>query len=363
MLYTPLYSAHVALDARIVPFAGWAMPLQFQGILAETRAVRNEVGLFDISHMGRLFIEGPLAPTLLDWILTVNVPSLIPGQAKYTLLCNDNGGIIDDGLIYHIDNSRYMLVCNASNRQQVIEWLQLWKVKRYPDVNITDGTQNTAMIAIQGPKAAKILDRASSSRPSTMRPFEFLDKTLLTGKEVLISRTGYTGEDGFEIICSNGEAVFLWDYLLREGALACGLGARDILRLEACLMLHGNDIDSLTNPLEAGLGRFVNLDKGDFVGSKAIKRIQMKELERKLVGLVMNERNIPRHGCTILADEEPVGQVTSGSYSPTLDKSLGLGYVAKEYSSAGTTLQIEIRDRKAKAQVVALPFYSRRRNK
>ena len=354
---TSLYEIHTSLQGRMVPFAGWEMPVQYGSILAETRAVRNGSGLFDVSHMGRLYIRGPDASRLMDWILTGNASTLAKSRARYAMICNELGGIIDDTVFYRLAEDHYLLVCNASNHQYVLPWLERWSGERFPDVSIEDQTRDTAMIAFQGPAALQVLGRLCDPDPSTMRPFSSIQGSVVS-VAAMVGRTGYTGEDGFELILAAGDAAHVWRMLMGEGAVPCGLGARDVLRLEAGLSLHGNDIDTTTTPLEAGLARFVRLEK-DFVGSEALRRQKEKGLRKRLVGLAVQGRSIPREGHQILAQGTHIGMVTSGTFSPTLDRNIAMGYVFMEFSEVGQHLQVDIRGRLAESVIVPLPFYSR----
>ncbi len=379
---TPLYQTHTDLKARIVPFAGWEMPIQYSGILAETRAVRSRAGLFDVSHMGRLYISGPRDHLLMDWVLTARASDLRQGGARYAMLCNEEGGVIDDTVFYKLGGSGeqhgsdlpglipasyYLLVCNAANRQHVLPWLRRWAQEKFPGTSIEDGTEATAMLALQGPSSSAVMDRLCDVAPANIRPFSAI-KGNVASKLALISRTGYTGEDGFELIVSAQDAPHVWEALTGEGAVPCGLGARDVLRLEAGLALHGNDIDASTTPLEAGLERFVRLEK-EFVGVEALRRQREAGLRRRLVGLAVQGRSIARRGYPIVdaassppdAPHRSVGKVTSGTYSPSLDRNIAMGYVLMEFASPGQALQVDIRGNLAEADVVSLPFYSRRR--
>ena len=355
---TSLYETHTSLNARMVPFAGWDMPVQYTGILAETRAVRSNAGLFDVSHMGRLDISGPQAGPFLDWIVTANASDLRQNRARYALICNEDGGIIDDTVFYRRSEDRYLLVCNASNRQYVVPWLMRWAGERFPDTTIEDNTEATAMIAFQGPSTPEVLDGLCDVNASGIRTFAAIEGTLLDSVPAFIGRTGYTGEDGFELIVAATDAPRIWQALMGEGAAPCGLGARDMLRLEAALPLHGHDINTATTPLEAGLERFVRLDK-EFVGVQALRREKEAGPERRLVGLEVRGRSIAREGYPILAQGTRLGEVTSGTYSPTLDRNIAMGYVTVEFAEQGQELQVDIRGRLAEAEVVPLPFYSR----
>ena len=364
---TPLYDTHTSLNARIVPFAGWDMPVQYTSILAETRAVRSGAGLFDVSHMGRLYISGTQAGDLMDWILTAYASDLRQGRARYAMICNEQGGIIDDTVFYRLNKNRYLLVCNAGNHQHVLPWIQRWVQDRFPGTSIEDKTGATSMIAFQGPSTPEILDRLCDVSPSSTRPFSYTEGNVAS-KPAFIGRTGYTGEDGFELIVEAADAAHVWKALMDEEAVPCGLGARDVLRLEAGLALHGNDIDTSTTPLDAGLERFVRLDK-EFAGVEVLRRQKEDGPKRRLTGLVVEGRSIARSGYPILAERvassteasRSVGNVTSGTHSPTLDRSIAMGYVLMEFASPGQKLQVDIRGRLTEAEAVPLPFYSKRR--
>ena len=362
MKRTPLYETHLSLGGRMVPFAGWDMPVQYESILAEARAVRSQCGIFDVSHMGRLTIEEADAGPLLDWVHSNDVAGLPVGRARYGLLCNEEGGIIDDGIVYRLGEERYLLVANASNKEEIHRWLVRWQRERYPRAQIQDITAQQAMIAFQGPQAVEIMQRLSSSfDPQQVRPFRCIEGEV-QGRQALIARTGYTGEDGVEVILPAEDAPWLWNLLQENGATPCGLGARDVLRLEAALLLHGNDMDTKVNPIEAGLERFVKADK-EFCGGTVIREALERGVQRKLVGFQSTQKgSIPRTHCIIADSGSPIGEVTSGGYSPTLDRNIGLGYVAVRYASLWTRLQIDIRGRSIETEAVPLPFYSRKRS-
>ena len=354
---TSLYDTHIALGARIVPFGGWAMPIQYDSILQEARAVRSNVGLFDVSHMGRLKIQGSGAARLLSRVLSVGAISMRPGRARYCLICNEDGGIIDDCIVYRNADEDFLLVPNASNTDAVIDWLNRWNTR--PDTaSITNITAETAMIAVQGPQAIPMLNELTADDISSVLPFNTI-RTQVDGIDALLAHTGYTGEDGFEAILDAEHAARLWTLLVEHGAASCGLGARDVLRLEAGLLLHGNDMSIDTNPYEAGLERFVRPDRRGYVAREALLRIRDEGVERKLVGFFMTGRGIARHGHPICRDGRVIGEVTSGSPSPLLDRNIGLGYVPADYSAVGTRLQIDIRGRLVDAEVTTLPFYIR----
>ena len=357
---TPLYDSHVALGGRMVPFGGWDMPVQYASILDEARAVRSQAGIFDVSHMGRLEIDGPGAATFLNKVLSSDIPRLSIGRGRYGVICNEQGGIIDDCIVYRRAGHRFLLVPNAGNTPAVLEWLDRWAPSE-SEATILDVTPNLAMIAAQGPLAEGILAGLTTLDLGSVRPFR-VRRGSVAGVDGLFARTGYTGEDGFEIMLPSEAAPELWSELLDRGAAPSGLGARDVLRLEAGLLLHGNDMDMSVNPYEAGLDRFVDPDREGYVAGEALRRIRDEGASRALVGFNMVGRGIARHDHTIMDGESPIGRVTSGSYSPTLDRNIGLGYVPTGFSSPGTRLQIDIRGRPVEAEVTTLPFYSRRRS-
>ena len=357
--HTALYDTHISLGGRIVPFGGWAMPIQYTSILQEARAVRNSAGLFDVSHMGRLDISGSGAAALLNRALSVNAAALRIGRARYNVICNASGGIIDDCIVYRRGDERFLLIPNAANTAAVLDWLA--RLNTQPDdVGIRNITADTAMIAHQGPQAAAMLNGVASRDLASVRPFAAVEAQI-DGVDALLARTGYTGEDGFEIILPAAEAPRIWRLLMDKGAAACGLGARDVLRLEAGLLLHGNDMDDQTNPYEAGLDRFVDPDRAGYAAREVLLKARDGGVDRRLVGFTMAGRGIPRHGYAISDGERNIGIVTSGGPSPTLDSAIGLGYVPACHSAIGSTLKIDIRGRLVEAQVARLPFYSRRK--
>ena len=358
---TPLHPTHVALGARIAPFAGWEMPVQYAGILDEARAVRSGVGIFDVSHMGRIEISGVEAAIFLDRIVSFSVASLRVGRAKYVIVCNQAGGIIDDCILYRLGEERFLLVPNAANTSVVLDWLSQWRPQAR-QVRIEDVTSSLAMLAHQGPGAREILQGLTKQLDlSNLRPFGVAEATVVDARAI-VSRTGYTGEDGFEIILPSDRAADVWEFLTSRGAIPCGLGARDVLRLEAGLLLHGSDMDSSINPYEAGLSKFIDPDREEYVAGKVLRGIREEGPERVLMGFHMVGRGIARNGYAILSHSEQIGHVSSGSYSPTLDRAIGLGYVPSRRSAPGTRFQIDIRGRLVEAETTTLPFYSRRRS-
>ena len=355
--HTALYDVHVSLGARMVPFAGWGMPVQYQGILAEARAVRSTSGIFDVSHMGRLEIKGRQSSDLLSWVATAKASAVRAGRARYALICNEQGGIMDDVVFYRLSDEEFLLVCNASNRPRIVDWLEGWAAEKFPETSIADITDNTAMIAFQGPLAEQALGRISALDMSSLRFFAST-RTTAAGIDAFVGRTGYTGEDGFELTVAAGEAADLWRALMEQGAVPCGLGARDVLRLEAGLPLHGADIDPTTTPIEAGLGRFAKLDH-DFVGADVVRRQLEEGAARRLAGLNVDGRSIARNGCPLLSEGKTVGRVTSGTHSPTLGRVIGMGYLEANAAEPGRKIVVDIRGKLSQAEVVDMPFYSR----
>ena len=358
---TPLYDVHAELGARFVPFAGWDMPVRYGSILDEARAVRAGVGLFDVSHMGRVEIDGADAGGLLNAVLSVDARKMGVGRGRYNLVCDDDGGVIDDCIAYRRGQTRFLLVPNASNTDAVLDRLFSAKERGGAgfDVGVRNVTAETAMIACQGPRAQDALQPLTDRDLSEIPPFR-VRAARVNGARALVARTGYTGEDGFEIITPSQDAAALWQALADgAGATACGLGARDVLRLEAGLPLHGNDIDISTNPYEAGLGRFVEPDRDGYPPGAALRRLRDAPPSRQLVGFAMAARGVARHGYPILYGGRRIGEVTSGGPSPTLDLNIGMGYLASAQSEPGTRIEIEIRGRPVEARVVALPFYRR----
>ena len=355
---TPLHDLHESLGGRMVPFAGWRMPVQYSSILDEARAVRSGAGLFDVSHMGRFQIRGPDAVVLLNRVLSPNIPNLRIRRARYGVICNQEGGIIDDALVYRLGRERYLLVPNASNAETVADWIERWR-RESDRVEIEIATPRLAMIALQGPAAQLTLSGLTTHDLTSLRLFRVVEAEI-AGAPSLIARTGYTGEDGFELMVPASDAVRIWEALAEAGAVPCGLGARDVLRLEAGLPLHGNDIDVGTNPFEAGLDRFVDLERDEYVARDALLRIREEGPSRRLVGFYMVGRGIARQGYEIVSDGLPIGRVTSGSFSPTLGRAIGMGYVQEDYSGPGTVVSVDIRGRPVEAEVTLLPFYAER---
>jgi len=342
LLRTPLFDRHVALGARMVPFAGWEMPVQYEGVIPEHKAVRTDCGVFDVSHMGELEVEGPRAQGLLQSLLSNDLERLEDGQAQYTLLTNDSGGIVDDLIVYRLSPFRFLLIVNAANREGDFEWM---REREIPGSDVRDVSDEYGLLAVQGPRALERLGLPEAPA------FSFAEGEL-DGIAFMINRTGYTGEQGVELMVPVEDAGDLWDRVVARGAKPAGLGARDTLRLEVCYPLHGNDIGPETDAISAGLGWVCALDK-DFTGADELRKIKAEGPRRRLVAFVMQERAIPREGMGI----DGGGEVTSGTHSPMLDRGIGLGYVPDDNAAPGTELTIDVRGRPRRARVVKKPIY------
>jgi aminomethyltransferase len=353
---TPLYESHRRLDARMVEFSGFEMPVHYTSILEEHRAVREAAGLFDVSHMGQIALTGPGAVASGDRLLTRAVHPMRPGRVRYALLCNEAGGVVDDVTVYRLAEEALFLCVNAANVEKDYRWVVRHAA---PDTEVRNTSEETGLLALQGPASAEIL------RPLCEPPIDLLsryafDRVALAGCTALVSRTGYTGSDGFEIYVGVGDLVRVFETLLAAGKpmglVPAGLGARDTLRLEAALPLYGHELDDATTPLEAGLDRFVELDRGGFVGAEAIARRRAAGLPRRLVGLVLEDRGVARAGYPVAHAGRVVGSVTSGAPSPTLGRSIALAWAPPELAAPGTQLEVLIRGRGARARVVETPF-------
>jgi aminomethyltransferase len=361
---TPLYEAHRALGAKLIDFGGWMMPVSYPaGIVEEHRATRNAIGLFDVSHMGEVHFRGPGAQQAVQRLVPNDVGRLIDGGAQYTMACRADGGIVDDLIVYRFAADHFLLVVNASNIAKDVAWFTD-NVGSLCDIK--DASAETALIAFQGPAAVAALTTLTATGVDLgkLPRMSFAPQVTLAGRQVTVARTGYTGEDGCEIFCKPGDAPVLWSALLElataRGGKPVGLGARDTLRLEARLPLYGNDLDDTTTPLEAGLGWTVKLDGADFIGKATLVRQKAEGPRRKLAGFVMQGRGIARHGYPIAAADPglaPIGVVTSGSYCPTVDKNVGLGYVPAALAEPGQRLYVDCRGRRVEAEVVKGPFY------
>ena len=344
LLRTPLHQRHVEFGARMVPFAGWEMPVQYEGVIAEHRAVRADCGVFDVSHMGEFEVEGPRATELLQATLSNDLERIGPGQAQYTLLTNERGGIIDDLIAYRLDDCRYLLIVNAANREPDLRWL---KEREIPGSDVRDVSDEYALLAVQGPRAIDRLGLPPADQ------FTFAEAEI-DGIQCMANRTGYTGEAGCELLAMAEDAVALWDAVLARGAVPCGLGARDTLRLEASLPLHGNDITPGTDAISAGLGWCCKLEQ-EFTGAQELREIKARGPERRLVSFVMEEKAVPRQGMSI----EGGGEVTSGTHSPMLDRGIGMGYVPAESAAPDTGLSIDVRGKSRGGRIVKRPIYKR----
>jgi aminomethyltransferase len=352
---TPLHQAHVDAGARMVPFGGWDMPVQYAGIIEEHRTVRAAVGLFDVSHMGEFEVEGPDAVAVLQRLTTNDVAALEVGQVQYSLLCYPDGGIVDDLTLYRLAPNRFMLTVNAGNIDKDWQWVTTQGAgARWRNVS-----QSTGLIAVQGPKAESLVGRLANCDVKKIGYYRFAEGTV-AGVATIISRTGYTGEDGFELYVPAEGTPQVWKALLdsgrADGVAPVGLGARDTLRLEMRYALYGNDIDETTNPLEAGLGWVVKPAKGEFIGRESIEKVRAAGPARKLIGIEMTERAVARHGYPVVKDGASVGTVTSGSYGPSVDRYIGMAYVATPHAAVGTPLGVEIRGQVKPAHVVKTPF-------
>jgi aminomethyltransferase len=356
---TPLYDVHVQSGARMVEFAGWDMPVQYTGVLDEHEAVRTRAGLFDVSHMGEVVFRGPKALASLNRIFTNDLTKVADGQAQYGCLCRENGGIVDDVVVYRRSAEDLLVCVNAGNRDKDFAWLR----DHAGEAQVKNESDDWVQLALQGPRAAAILQPLTGLDLSRVKTFHFAEG-VVAGVPCTIARTGYTGEDGFELFCRPDQGPELWTALVEagkgEGLVPAGLGARDTLRLEVAYRLYGNDMDDVTTPLEAGLGWVVKLDKGDFIGREALVRQKAAGLSRKLVGFVLTDAGIARHGFDVLHDGKKVGVVASGTKSPTLKTSIGLAYVPPALAAEGSTFAVDIRGRPAAAQVVKTPFYARK---
>jgi len=356
---TPFYDQHVALHAKLVPFAGFWMPIQYTGIMDEHRRVRTTVGVFDVTHMGEFIVRGPRAAEFINKLTINDVTKLAIGQVQYSAMCYPDGGIVDDLLVYRFAD-HYMLVVNASNLEKDFAWAGEHLL---PEVELTNVSAETGLLAIQGPQALEALQPLTDVNLNEIEFYHFREGKI-AGRSAILSRTGYTGEKGLEIYHQPADSAHLWEAIFAAGKSydiqPIGLGARDTLRLELKYCLYGNDIDQTTNPLEAGLAWITKLDKPDFVGKAALLKIKAAGLPRKSVGFEMLEPGIPRHGYKVFKDGKEIGQMTSGTQSPTLNKGIGVAYVATEFSPVGTQIDIEIRGKFMKAVVVNTPFVAAR---
>jgi aminomethyltransferase len=358
LLRTCLFEEHVRLGAKIVPFAGYEMPVRYSGDIEEHNAVRLRVGMFDVSHMGRFEVHGPEAGRFLRYVCTWDMERLVPGEGHYAAACREDGGILDDVYVFALATERYLIVVNASNAPKMQRWMEQ-QIAGF-DAQLVDRHASTAMIAVQGPEALAVLggllgpEFVRSLRPRRCQETEW------RGRTVFASRTGYTGEDGLELVIDAAAGPELWRALLDAGVTPCGLGARDTLRLESALLLYGNDMDEGTNPFEVGLDWVVTLDDdGDFIGREALLRAKESGTSRELACLKAGDRGIMRGHCDIFRQDERVGTITSGGYSPTLGGSIGMGFVPPKWAAGGTELTVDVRGKPLPVRVVPRPFYKR----
>lgn len=358
---TPLYQVHIDSGAKMVEFGGWLMPVQYSGIVEEHNVVREKAGLFDVSHMGEFVVQGKDALSFLQKVVTNDVSKITAGQVQYSPMCYENGGTVDDLLIYKYADDHYMLVVNAGNIEKDWQWLN--KHTEGLAVELKDLSEETGLLALQGPLSEKILVGLTDIDLTQLAYYRFLPKAVVAGCEVILSRTGYTGEDGFELYCKAQDSEKIWQAILQvgkaEGILPAGLGSRDTLRFEASLPLYGHELSVSITPIEAGIGMFVKTDKGDFIGRERLAAEKAEGTKRKVVGFVMTDRGIARADYKVFADGKEIGHVTSGSPAPTLGKNLGLALVEKDYANVGQNIAIEIRGKLISAEVIKKPFYKR----
>lgn len=358
---TPLYETHMRYGGKIVEFGGWSLPVQYTGIKEEHHAVRTKAGLFDVSHMGEALVSGPDALAFLQKLVTNDVAKLQINQILYTPMCYQDGGTVDDLLVYKQAANEYLLVINAANIEKDWQWMQD-NVKGF-ETELTNLSDATAQLALQGPLAETILAKLTDAPLTEIKYYWFMPEVSVAGKKVLLSRTGYTGEDGFEIYCKPEDASFLWEAIMEAGQplglLPAGLGCRDTLRFEACLPLYGHELSATISPIEAGIGFFVKLDKGDFNGREVLQEQKTNGTKRKIIGFVMVDRGIARAEYPVLAAGVHIGVVTTGSYTPTINKNLGLALIQADYAKIGQTIEIDIRGKQLAAEIIAKPFYKR----
>lgn len=362
MFSTPLYDEHLRLNAKMVEFFGWNMPIQYQGILKEHKMVREKSGLFDVSHMGEVLIEGKDAEKFLDYLLTNNIKSMASGETIYTFMCYENGGVVDDLIVYKMDDLKYLLVVNAANTEKDFDWICKNLSGEVTAVNVSD---KYAQLALQGPKSMEILSKLTGTDLSKIKYFSFMNPVTVAGIPCLVSRTGYTGEDGFELYMNPDDAPMVWRNILEvagEDTAPIGLGARDTLRFESKLPLYGQEFSAEISPIEAGFGFFVKLDKGDFIGRDVLSDQKTNGTKRKLVEFEMCDKGIPRSHYEIAGKNgDIIGHVTSGGFASTLNKNIGLGLIKSEYAKARDQIDILIRNKPVKAVITKNNFYKRKK--
>lgn len=357
---TVLYDVYREHGGKTIDFGGFDLPVQFTSIKEEHEAVRTKAGMFDVSHMGEFFLWGKDSETCLQKICTNDISKLAIGRALYTVMCNEEGGTIDDLLVYKLDDLRFMLIVNAGNIEKDKNWI-LSHLEG--EVEFEDRSEDMALIAVQGPNSAEIVQQIFTDNIKELKYFTFIENANSEHTSAIVSRTGYTGEDGFEIYCDKEDAIYFWKKLIEAGKeyglVPCGLGARDTLRFESCLPLYGQELDDTISPFEAKVGFVVKLQKEDFIGKKALQKQKEEGLTRKSVGIEMIDRGIPRHGYKVFSGDEEIGFVTTGTQSPLTKRNIGLALLSTEYTEIDTEIFVEIRGKKAKAKVVSTPFYKR----
>ncbi|WP_047984148.1 glycine cleavage system aminomethyltransferase GcvT [Ornithinibacillus californiensis] len=360
---TPIYPEYEKFGAKTIDFGGWDLPVQFSSIKEEHEATRTKAGLFDVSHMGEIMVTGPKALDYLQYVTTNDVSKLVPGKAQYAFMCYEDGGTVDDFLIYMLDEQRYLVVVNAANTEKDYEWMVKNNHLSSDEVTIQNVSSEYAQLALQGPKAEEILQTITSTNLSAIKFFRFEQEVQFNGIQspALVSRTGYTGEDGFELYIAKEDGPGLWNLILEAGSdkglLPVGLGARDTLRFEANLPLYGQELSATITPIEAGLGFAVKVNKeADFIGKDVLKEQVESGTKRKIVGIEMLDKGIPRHGYEVFAGAEEIGVVTSGTQSPTLQKNIGLAFIKTEFAKEGTELEVQVRKRRLRASVIPRTF-------
>ena len=362
MKRTPLYEAHVAHGGKIVDFAGWAMPLHYSGVVDEYHAVRTTAGLFDVSHMGRIQMEGADAVSCLQRVATNDVTALSPFHSHYSMICNPEGGVKDDVFIYQLAQEKFLLCVNASNREKIVHWVQQQCDHKKDTVRIEDHSDHLAQLALQGPAALTIIRSALGADLDHLKPRQCTEINLW-GSSCLIARTGYTGERGYEVYIPASQILRLWNTLMAsgqtQGLKPAGLGARDLLRLDMGYFLYGHDLTEAITPIEAGAEWLVAWEKGTFIGDDVLRRQQVQGVSRRLVAFALLTKAVPRQGMTLFANGTEIGTITSGNLSPLLQQGIGLGYVPPSFAAIGTTFEVESRGRRIPAQVVKLPFYKK----
>jgi aminomethyltransferase len=359
MKQTVLHQKQLQANAKMTDFQGWQVPLQYSNALDEYYAVRTAAGLFDISYLGRIEVSGPGADGLLQKVHTRNTARMAEGTAHYGLLCNESGFILDDGLLFRLSGDRYLLTTNAANTGKILHWLGK---HASGDVTVTDATQTVAHLALQGPHSFRIFEKLAAPNFKKIKPGS-VREIVLEGATVIVSRTGYTGEHGYEFFVPADRAGVVWDAIMNAGndagVLPCGFAARDLLRLEMGYPLYGNDIDETRTPLEAGLGSFVDLKK-DFIGKEALVKVSTEGVKQKLIGFELTDKSAPKNGGIIFSENREIGVVTSSNQSPHVRKTIGLGYVLSRYAKPGLEIEVEVKDREIASKIVALPFYRKK---